>query len=189
MCIFQLYLIYQSITLCSIFGTNIAVSESKIIDKTKMEMNVEIKNTVSAGIISIGHPQTKSNTAKSSFESSETNQIEPESIWRKMASKYDVRSITIEETANLSQELYNAGEISLRDHAILSFDPDRIPHGTGFLTQADSTGHRDLISEYETRIDMDKKMGNSLNLVNNERVLEYLERLDAAKGNPIHITA
>ena len=102
-----------------------------------------------------------------------------------MASKYDVRDITTEETSNLSQELYNAGEISLLDHAILSFDPSHIPYGTGFLTQADSTGHRDLISEYETRIDMDKKMSQSL--VNNERVLEYLERLDAAKGNPIHI--
>ena len=152
-------------------------------------MNMEINNIVSAEIFSIGHPQTKSNTAKFSFEVSETNQIEPESIWRKMASKYDVRNITTEETANLSQELYNAGEISLLDHAILSFNPSHIPYGSGFLTQADSTGHRDLISEYETRIDMDKKMGNSQSLVNNERVLEYLERLDAAKGNPIHITA
>ena len=150
---------------------------------------MEINNIVSAEIFSIGHPQTKSNTAKFSFEVSETNQIEPESIWRKMASKYDIRDITTEETSNLSQELYNAGEISLLDHAILSFNPSHIPYGSGFLTQADSTGHRDLISEYETRIDMDKKMGNSQSLVNNERVLEYLERLDAAKGKPIHITA
>jgi hypothetical protein len=155
-----------------------------------MEVNMEINNNVSAGMASIGLPQTKSITVKSSFGISETNQIEPESIWRKMASKYDVRSITTEETANLSQELYDAGEISLLDHAILSFDPDHnIPYGTGFLTQADSTGHRDLISEYEARIDMNKKMGNSQSLVNNERVLEYLERLDAAKKNPIHISA
>ena len=149
---------------------------------------MEINNIVSAGIFSTGHPQTKSNTAKSSFEVSETNQIELESIWRKMASKYDVRNISTEETTILSQELYNAGEISLFDHAILSFDPTLIPYGTGFLTQADSTGHRDLIVEYETRIDMDKKMSNSQSLVNNERVLEYLERLDAAKRNPIHST-
>jgi hypothetical protein len=155
-----------------------------------MEMNMEIDNIVSAGLVSIGRPQTKSDTAKSSFGVSGTNQIEPESIWQKIASKYDVRSITTEETANLSQELYDAGEISLLDHAILSFDPDHnIPYGTGFLTQADSTGHRDLILEYEARIDMNNKMGNSQSLVNNERVLEYIERLDAAKNNPIHITA
>jgi len=153
-------------------------------------MIMEINDIVAAGISSIGHAQTKNITGKPSFEISETKQIEPESIWRKIASKYDVRSITTEETANLSQELYNAGELSLLDHAILSFDPDHnIPYGTGFLTQADSTGHRDLISEYETRIDIDKKMGNSQSLVNNERVLEYLERLNGAKGNPIHIKA
>jgi len=153
-------------------------------------MIMEINDIVAAGISSIGHAQRKNITGKPSFEISETKQIEPESIWRKIASKYDVRSITTEETANLSQELYNAGELSLLDHAILSFDPDHnIPYGTGFLTQADSTGHRDLISEYETRIDIDKKMGNSQSLVNNERVLEYLERLNGAKGNPIHIKA
>ncbi len=151
---------------------------------------MEIINIVPAGIASMGLSQTKSNATKSSFGVSETNQIEPVSIWRKIASKYDVRSISTEETANLSQELYDAGEISLLDHAVLSFDPDHnIPYGTGFLTQADSTGHRDLISEYETRIDMDKKMSNSRSLVNNERVLEYLERLDAAKKAPIHIVA
>lgn len=150
---------------------------------------MEINNIVSAGIVSVGRPQAKSNASKSSFEASETNQIEPESIWREMALKYDVRNITTEETADLSQKLYESGEISLLDHAILSFDPSHIPYGTGFLTQKDSTGHRDLILEYETRINMDKKMGNSQSLVNDERVLEYIERLDAAKGDPIHITA
>lgn len=78
-----------------------------------------------------------------------------------MASKYDVRNITTEETADLSQQLYDAGEISLLDHAILSFDPDHIPYGSGFLTQEDTTGHRDLILEYEARIRMDQKMGKT----------------------------
>ena len=150
---------------------------------------MEISNIVSAGISSAGRSPTKNINAQPAVRSSATPSIEPESIWRKMASKYDVRRITTQETASLSQELYKAGEISLLDHAVLSFDPDRIADGTGFLTRADSTGHRDLILEYETRIDLDKKMGNSQNLVNNERILEYLERLDGAKGNPIHIKA
>ncbi len=150
---------------------------------------MEINNIVSAEIFSIGHPQRKSNIAKSSVEVLEIDQIKPESIWRKMASKYDVRNITTEETANLSQELYDTGEISLLNHAKLSFNPSFIPYGNGFLTQADSTGRRDLILEYETQIDMDKKMGNSQSLVNDERIFEYLERVDAVRGNPIHITA
>ncbi|SDU07512.1 hypothetical protein [Desulfobacula phenolica] len=101
-----------------------------------------------------------------------------ESIWQKTASKYDVRNITTDETAELSQKLYDAGEISLLDHAILSFDPSHLHYGTTFLTQADSTGHRDLISEYETRINMNKKMGDRQSLMNNEQILEYLNRLD-----------
>jgi hypothetical protein len=150
---------------------------------------MEINNIVTSGIFSVNYARIKGNDSKSSLEISETNQIEPESIWREIASKYDVHSITAGETADLSQELYNAGEISLFDHAILSFDPSRIPYGTGFLTPADSTGHRDLIAEYEDRIYLDKKMSSGQNIVNDERVLEYLKRIDAAKGNPVHVTA
>lgn len=150
---------------------------------------MEINNTVSLRMSSIARTQTKYITEQPPFNNSETSPMESESVWRKMASKYDVRSIATEETANLSQELYDAGEISLLDHAILSFDPDRIPHGTGFLTQGDGAGHRDLILEYEARIDLDKKMGNSQNLANNKRVLEYLKRLDGAEGKPVHIWA
>lgn len=34
-----------------------------------------------------------------------------------------------------------------------------------------------------------KKWEKPQSLVNNERILEYLERLDTVQGNPIHITA
>ncbi|MBW2605428.1 MAG: hypothetical protein JRE28_14140 [Deltaproteobacteria bacterium] len=149
---------------------------------------MEINNNIFTGISSVAYSQTKNTGAKPSFEIPKATQIEPESIWCKMASTYDVRSMTIEETAHLSQELYDAGEISLSDHAILSFDPSLIPYGTGFLTPADSAGHRNLISEYEARIDMNKKMGDSKSRVHNERVLEYLERLDVAGRNPVRIT-
>ena len=151
---------------------------------------MEISNIVSVEIAPAGLSQTKNSAVRPPSGISETNRTEPESIWRIIASKYDVRSITAEETADLSQKLYDAGEISLLDHAILSFDPDHnIPYGTGFLTQADSMGHRDLITEYQARIDLDNKTGNRKNIVNNGRVLSYLERLDAARKAPIHITA
>jgi hypothetical protein len=150
---------------------------------------MEINSIVSSGLSSISCDKTRSLAAKSSSGIPETNRMESESVWRKTASKYDVRNITAGETEKLSQELYDAGEISLLDHAILSFDPSRSPYGTGFQTPADGTGRRDLVSEYEARVNMDRKMGDSRNLVNDERVLGYLERLDAAKGNPVHVTA
>jgi len=133
---------------------------------------MEINNSSLNGIYSIAYSPTKHTAAKSSSDSAKAAQREPESIWRKMVSQYNVRSITIEETARLSQELYNAGEISLGDHAILSLDPSRIPNGSGFLGQADSSGHRDLIAECEARIDMDKKTGNSQSVAHNEGFLD-----------------
>lgn len=150
---------------------------------------MEINNMVSCGTFSISGARTKSITANLSGETPETSQTESESIWREMALKYDLHSITTEQTEKLSQELYNAGEISLFDHAILSFDPDRFSCGSGFLTQADGTGHRDLLSEYEARIDLDEKTGNSQALVNHKRILEYLARLDEAESNLVYITA
>ena len=149
---------------------------------------MEINSAYSLGISFIGNAQTKSISTRSSDEVSQTNKTEPDSIWRKIASKYDVRSITPEETTKLSRELYEAGEISFLDHVILSFPPIRLPEGTSLLTQEDSTGHIDLISEYEARIGMNRKMGDSQSIANHERILGYLERLVAAKGKPINIT-
>jgi len=151
-------------------------------------MNMEINRTASAVIFPAASLPTKNLPVKSSSETSRGNPIEAESIWQKMASAYNVRHITAEETADLSQSLYDAGEISLLDHAILSFDPSRIPYGTGFLTEGDNTGHHDLISEYETRMNMDQKTGNRQNLVHDQRVYEYLKRLDAAGESHICIT-
>lgn len=152
-----------------------------------VEIFMKINSTYTTGIYKTGQNQKNNRTQKTSFEIQEPKNTGNESTFRKIASKYNIRSITTEETASLSQELYNAGEISLLDHAILSFDPDRnLPYGTGFLTQADSTGHRDLIAEYEAQISMDKKMGDKQSLESDQRVFEYLKLLDAAKGSPFY---
>lgn len=149
---------------------------------------MEINRTASAVIFSAAPLPAKNLAVKSCSETSPGNPIEAESIWQKMASAYDVRHITTEETADLSQSLYDAGEISLLDHALLSFDPSRIPYGTGFLTEGDNAGHHDLISEYETRMNMDQETGSKQNLVHDQRIYEYLKRLDAVRESHICIT-
>lgn len=148
---------------------------------------MEISNRVSFRMDSTNLIQAKSNTGKNSVGS--TTEIEPGDVWHKVGLKYDIHNITTEETASLSQELYDAGEISLFDHAILSFDPDHnLPYGTGFLTKADNSGRRDLILEYKKIIAMDKNQGDSQSLAHDERIFGYLERLESAK-KPIHIIA
>lgn len=149
---------------------------------------MEINNTVSDRIVSVARPQTKRNAAKPSFVVSGEKSLKSESIWQKMASKYDVRNMSTKDIAELSKHLLDAGEISFEDHAILSFDPANIPFGTIFLTEENSTGRYDFIKEYEARINMDKKMKNSQSLVHHERILGYLKRLDTAEGKRINIT-
>ncbi len=102
----------------------------------------------------------------------------------------DVRSITPKETTDLSSELYDTGLISFKELAILSFQPDlgkiSLPDGvSGYLTPADSSGRRDLIAEYEEKIEIEKKHGQKTAI--SERILDYLHILDAAKRKPIEI--
>ncbi len=151
-------------------------------------------NTIdAAGISQLSYSQSQNTSTQSSFEVSKETPTKPVSIWRDLAEKYDVRSITPQETADLSAELYDAGVISFLDHAILSFQPElgkiQLPDGASInLTHADGNGRRDLTAEYEARIEFSKKHGhNSEYNAGRERILEYLNRLDAAKGKPIEI--
>ncbi|MCP3940956.1 MAG: hypothetical protein GY710_05680 [Desulfobacteraceae bacterium] len=88
----------------------------------------------------------------------------------------------------MSLELYYAGEISLLDHTILSLNRD-MGEFTSFLTKAGSDGRRDMLAEFEAKVAMDKSTGNNLNLPNDSRILQHLERLDAARRGPVHVTA
>lgn len=147
---------------------------------------MNINNIFSSDISLISRSQTKTTSEKlSSTVPAEPRVSEsPGSIWHRLASEYDVRSMTAKETSKLSLELYKAGEISFKDHAILSFDRDAGAQGVGsaYLTKADSNGRRDMLAEFKAKVEMDKSMGNSLNLPNDLRILQHLERLDAARG-------
>ncbi|GKV66484.1 MULTISPECIES: hypothetical protein [unclassified Sporosarcina] len=84
---------------------------------------------------------------------------EPEdsaALYRELAGKYDVRQATFGEIIELSNALYEAGEISLKEHAVLTFDYDRAANNlkrqapgyvpidfTMYETVAASNGQRD----------------------------------------------
>jgi hypothetical protein len=113
-----------------------------------------------------------------------------DSLWRRLGREYDLRDISIQETAQLSQQLYDGGEISLLDHAILSFDPNCLPWGGDtFLSEANNAGNHDLIAEFSARIELNRKMGDEKSLANNERVFDILQRLEQAKAGPFSVIA
>lgn len=156
-----------------------------------MDGDMNINKIFSSDIFSMSSSKTKTTSEKSSSTAPVATQSSPDSIWHRLASKYDVRSITSEEMDKLSLELYNAGEISLLDRGTLFMPKLAETLGDNIsLTQADSSGRRDMIAEFEARIDMDKSsIGNILRLPIDSRILQHLERLDAAKSGPVHITA
>lgn len=85
------------------------------------------------------------------------------SIWDELSKKYDIHHATFDELCTISYQLYQAKQITLIDHATLSFDPTRIPHGPDakfYFTPADQDGRRDWIAEYTARAEFELKNGN-----------------------------
>ncbi|MDI3481574.1 MAG: hypothetical protein PWQ97_1229 [Tepidanaerobacteraceae bacterium] len=100
-------------------------------------------------------------------------------IWEELAKEYDIRNASFDELCDISLKLYEAGEISLADHAILTFDPSKSPQKVKpniFLTKTNIDGKRDWIAEYEARANMDLKIGNTVGYKNNQHILDILRR-------------
>lgn len=111
-------------------------------------------------------------------------------IYKGFSNKYDVRNATFGDIVEISNALYDAGEISLKEHAALTFDYDRATnnlkrHAQGYIpvdfdmheTSANSNGQRDWISEFGARAMKDFNFGNLVGYQSNTKVLEILERL------------
>ncbi|BDH61664.1 hypothetical protein MTP04_17940 [Lysinibacillus sp. PLM2] len=112
-------------------------------------------------------------------------------IWNELSNKYNVRKATFHEIKEISNELYNAGEISLKDVAVLTFDYDK---ATNYLkrnapvtidnsfdmyeTSSNNKGERDWILEFNARAQKDLKYGNLIGYNNNIKILHILQQLD-----------
>lgn len=117
-------------------------------------------------------------------------QEDSSTIYKGLSNKYDVKNATFGEIVEISNALYDAGEISLKEHAVLTFDYERATnnlkrHAPGYVpvdfdmyeTSANSNGQRDWISEFGARAAKDFKFGNLVGYQSNARVLDILERL------------
>jgi hypothetical protein len=126
-------------------------------------------------------------------QSSDTKSHKPKPVleaqdFYDMANKYNVKDISIDETISMSKELYEKDEISLKGHAILSFDARGFNEGNIFSTSENENGNYNLINEYKTRIELNKKISEVESMTNNKEVLDILLKLDALKSRqPLNI--
>ncbi len=49
----------------------------------------------------------------------------PPAVYEELSTNYDVRNATFEEIVEISNVLYNSGEITLKEHAVITFDFER----------------------------------------------------------------
>jgi hypothetical protein len=112
-------------------------------------------------------------------------------VYKELSGKYDVRNATFEEIVEISNGLYEAGEITFKEHIVLIFDYGRATnnikrYAQGYIaadfdmyeTSANSNGQRDWIAEYEARASKDFKYGNLSGYQSKMKVLTLLQRLD-----------
>lgn len=105
---------------------------------------------------------------------SDTKRVSEFQDFYDLANSYDVKSITAEKTAELSKELYNKEEITIKEHIILSSDDKS--------SQADKNGNYNLIEEFKTRVQLNQKLSEEQSLENNKEILEILTKLDTLKS-------
>lgn len=104
----------------------------------------------------------------------------------------DVRRATFEEMTELSRALYERGEITLKDHMLLTFDYERATNSLKqnapgsisadfdmYETPADRNGKRDWIAEFQARALKDLKFGNLIGHQNKMRILTILQQFNA----------
>lgn len=144
----------------------------------KASVNIENKFALSVNEPVEGNQKTSSTQKDSS------------AIYEELSSRYDVRNATFGEIVEMSGALYGAGEISLSEHAALTFDYDRASdnlrrHSPGYISEdfnlhetfANSNGQRDWIAEFEARASKNFKFGNILGYESDKKVLDILGRL------------
>lgn len=159
-------------------------------------MNVSSTSFYRSAFYLTAKTQTESNEQDFSFIEEYSNAqkklIKPNNsnnVLEEIPSNHNVRNATFEEISEISLKLYEAGEISLLDHSILSFDWERAADyfrqnlkvhvkSDLNLTPTNIEGRRDWIAEFEARMNRDFKHNNLLGYENNKKIYNILKKLD-----------
>lgn len=136
--------------------------------------------------------QSKSDSAVFTVNNSDTaSKDASKDIWTELGSKYDIRHATFDELCEIANQLYSAGQITLGDLAIMTFDwkraaddlrkdhPDVVDDLN--LVPADSEGRRDWIAEFDARAKRAFSQGNDFGYIHNQRLVDVLCRISGEK--------
>lgn len=104
-----------------------------------------------------------------------------------IALAFDVTDMSISDRAAMSTQLYNLSEISFQQHAMLSFDPNRIEGATSFVTEPNARGNYNMIKEYEARMERDRRIGNARSMEIHKQLLNIFQRMHAASGGGVNL--
>lgn len=104
----------------------------------------------------------------------------PNSVWDSLAERYDVRHMSLEEMERLSYELFLAGAISAREYILLSSPPSDLNH---WRRSAKREPH-DWVAAYEGVVANCCLRQEQERFEINNKLLEYLERLEEAAQHP-----
>ncbi|HEY3373639.1 MAG TPA: hypothetical protein VGK02_01055 [Candidatus Aquicultor sp.] len=114
------------------------------------------------------------------------------SALRAIAVKYDVRNISPRQMANMSRELYDAGLISLKEHALLSFQISLNTEQMARISAAMKAQGKtvnipgpdtpvDFIADWNKKLELQKQTGANPEFIKNtERIINILETIQSA---------
>lgn len=116
-----------------------------------------------------------SSKAQSIKASGENNRLE-------LAEKHDITDMTYDEFKDLSQSLYEKGKITLLDHAIMTFNPQKSPQNTVikdnyYLTEETHDGKRNWLNEFTARYQRAQNLNNTQGSKHYKRILDILTDL------------
>lgn len=120
-------------------------------------------------------------------------------VYKELSKNYNVRHATFDEIVQIANSLYEAGEISGKEVAIMTFDYERakrdLIQNTGHIIQANGMqissdfslyetmenefGQRDWIAEFEARASKSFKYGDLISYQNNTKIVSILQKIES----------
>lgn len=133
------------------------------------------------------NPELKNSNTNSQFKKEveiiqDDSEIEKgkSNLWKELSKSYDVTNASFNELNEISTALYESGEISFDEHAILSFDFDRATQSLNQeMSTVDPSEKKNWIEEFQERA---AQAFNQSNLIGHQAylnlvgILQKLER-------------
>lgn len=153
-------------------------------------MNISSVNStqliLAGGNKSSNKPETGVQQFTNTIENKRIVQDESSSIWENLSNEYNVNYGTFADVIRIANSLYEAGEISLREVATMTFDFGKASHDlkqvasgissnfSMYETNAKEDGKRNWIEEFDARANKNFKLGNLLGYNSNMKISSIL---------------